>query len=114
MKNRITTLLILSLSLVLSGCSVSAKQPLQYQPDSELVVLAHGLGRNDIAMWRLTQRLEDAGLVSAESTKLDNMTDFIEIEVGHSNMRCNGEVAEQTIYFLQHGHFENKLTSVKP
>jgi triacylglycerol esterase/lipase EstA (alpha/beta hydrolase family) len=253
MKNRITTLFILSLSLVISGCSVSAKPPAQYAPDSEIVVLAHGLGRSDIAMWRLTQRLEDAGyyvcvldydtigesvlsvfestsaqidlcvesapiihfvghslgglvvrsylqehqalldsnrlgevvlmgtpnkgseladhydnswlmeiggeisqalmtgsnslgnqlkeldidmgiiagtkstsftddlfdgpndgLVSVESTKLGSMTDFIEIDVGHSNMRYNSEVAEQTIHFLRHGHFNHKLTSVKP
>ncbi|MBM7036757.1 alpha/beta fold hydrolase [Vibrio ulleungensis] len=47
------------------------------------------------------------GLVSVESTKLINMKDFIEIEVGHSNMRYNKEVAEQTVHFLKHGRFNH-------
>ncbi|WP_252730462.1 alpha/beta fold hydrolase [Colwellia sp. E2M01] len=46
------------------------------------------------------------GLVSVESTKLKSMSDFIAIEVGHSQMRYNLEVAEQTIYFLQRGAFK--------
>jgi hypothetical protein len=45
--------------------------------------------------------------VSVESTKLSNMKDFIEIEVGHSNMRYNKEVAEQTVHFLKHGQFNH-------
>lgn len=47
------------------------------------------------------------GLVSVESTKLENMGDFIEIEVGHSSMRYNEEVANQTIFYLQNGHFQS-------
>ena len=47
------------------------------------------------------------GLVSVESTKLKNMSDFIAIEVGHSNMRYNEEVAEQTIYFLKNRNFKH-------
>ncbi len=47
------------------------------------------------------------GFVSVESTKLNSMSDFIAIEVGHSEMRYNLEVAEQTIYFLQKGTFRH-------
>lgn len=45
------------------------------------------------------------GLVSVESTKLERMSDFITVEVNHTQMRYSSEVAEQTIYFLQHGRF---------
>ncbi len=48
------------------------------------------------------------GLVSVESTKLNNMADFITIKVSHSSMRYNSEVAEQAIHFLQHGKFEHR------
>jgi triacylglycerol esterase/lipase EstA (alpha/beta hydrolase family) len=47
------------------------------------------------------------GLVSVESTKLNNMTDFITIDVSHSMMRYNLDVAEQTIHFLQNGKFQH-------
>lgn len=47
------------------------------------------------------------GLVSVASTKLDTMSDFITIEVSHSMMRYNLEVAEQTIHFLQKGMFKH-------
>ncbi|WP_375750772.1 alpha/beta fold hydrolase [Vibrio sp. HN007] len=250
--NKFISVLISSLLLFIAGCSTSANEPKQYQPDDQVVVLAHGLGRSDFAMWRFTQRLENAGyivctlnyssigesiesvlsstteqmdfctnsapkvhfvghslgglvirsylqnhedfvgserlgevvlmgtpnkgsevadhynnswlmevggeisqalvtgenslgnqlkeldinigviagtkgtsftnsyfdgpndgLVSVESTKLDNMSDFIEIEVGHSNMRYHAEVAKQAIYFLQHGSFEHSQSIVQ-
>jgi pimeloyl-ACP methyl ester carboxylesterase len=47
----------------------------------------------------------DDGLVPVASTKLEGMTDFIEVESGHSMMRYNSEVAEQVIFFLKTGHF---------
>lgn len=45
------------------------------------------------------------GLVSVASTRLPNMADFIEVDVGHSRMRYDREVADQTIAFLQTGEF---------
>lgn len=51
---------------------------------------------------------KDDGLVSVESTKIDNMADFILIETGHSMMRYNSEVAEQTIEFIKNGLFKEK------
>ena len=51
---------------------------------------------------------KDDGLVSVEATKLNGMTDFILIETGHSMMRYNSEVAEQTIEFIKHKKFKEK------
>ncbi|MEW8470361.1 MAG: alpha/beta fold hydrolase [Candidatus Thiodiazotropha sp.] len=48
----------------------------------------------------------DDGLVPVESTKLEGMSDFIEIESGHSMMRYNEDVASQTIHFLKNGKFD--------
>ncbi|MEP1870363.1 MAG: alpha/beta fold hydrolase [Paraglaciecola sp.] len=246
MRKSIVTSILFFLSLQLAGCASSAASLPTYKPDDELVVLAHGLGRSDWAMWRFAQRLKDAGykvcsldyqsigvsvaevltetstqidacilnapkvhfvghslgglviraylqnkthklqkakigevvligtpnkgseladhlndswlmeigggisralvtgtrslgnnlnaldmnigviagtksfaltnanftgpndgLVSVASTKLDTMSDFITIEVSHSMMRYNQEVAQQTIYFLQKGMFKH-------
>jgi pimeloyl-ACP methyl ester carboxylesterase len=52
----------------------------------------------------------DDGLVSVESTKLENMQDFIAVPSGHSMMRYNKEVARQTIHFLKHGQFTDPMT----
>ncbi len=49
---------------------------------------------------------KDDGLVSVEATKIDGMTDFIIIETGHSRMRYDSEVAEQTIEFIKNGEFK--------
>ena len=51
---------------------------------------------------------KDDGLVSVESTKIDGMTDFIIIETGHSMMRYDREVADQTIEFIKNGAFTEK------
>jgi len=51
---------------------------------------------------------KDDGLVSVEATKIDAMTDFIIIETGHSMMRYNGEVADQTVQFIKNGEFKEK------
>lgn len=246
MKRTIVRATLLLLLFKITGCATSSANPLTYKPNEELVVLAHGLGRSDWAMWRFAQRLEDAnykvcrldyssigvsvaevlaettqqidacithapkvhfvghslgglviraylqnnkhnmesarigevvligtpnkgseladhfsdswlmnvgggisralvtgskslgnnldpldvnvgviagtksfsltnkqfegsndGLVSVQSTKLKNMSDFITVEVSHAQMRYNAEVAEQTIHFLQYGRFKH-------
>lgn len=53
----------LVLLFLLSGCAVATTAHQSYQPDDEVVVLAHGLGRSDVAMWRFTERLENEGYV---------------------------------------------------
>ncbi|MEW8051215.1 MAG: alpha/beta fold hydrolase, partial [Candidatus Thiodiazotropha sp.] len=40
----------------------------------------------------------DDGLVSVESTKVNNMNDFVIVYSGHSMMRYNEDVADQTIH----------------
>ncbi|MFT2091590.1 alpha/beta fold hydrolase [Paraglaciecola sp. 2405UD69-4] len=246
-KKTIVNSLILAMLTLTMGCSHLNAEPVEYQASDELVVLAHGLGRSDWAMWRLAQRFENAnykvcrldystlgvsvaevlaetskqidrcivnapkvhfvghslgglviraylqnnqvkldqdrtgqvvlmgtpnkgseladyyndswlmkvaggisralvtgtkslgnnldeldvnlgviagtkpllltskkftgpndGLVSVESTKLNFMSDFIAIDVGHSQMRYNLEVAEQTIHFLRKGEFKHE------
>ena len=47
----------------------------------------------------------DDGLVSVESTKIEGMSDFTAVFSGHSMLRYNDEVAEQTIEFLKTGKF---------
>ncbi|MGR5168975.1 lipase family alpha/beta hydrolase [Vibrio astriarenae] len=47
------------------------------------------------------------GLVSVESTQLANMTDFIELDVGHMAMPHDEQVIYQVIHFLLNGQFEH-------
>jgi hydrogenase maturation factor len=49
---------------------------------------------------------KDDGLVSVKANKIDAMTDFIIIETGHSMMRYDKEVADQTIEFIQNSVFK--------
>jgi pimeloyl-ACP methyl ester carboxylesterase len=51
---------------------------------------------------------KDDGLVSVEATKIDGMTDFIIIETGHSRMRYDSEVADQTIEFIKNVAFKEQ------
>jgi len=48
------------------------------------------------------------GLVSVASAKLANMKDFIELDVSHSRMRSDSEVANQAIHFLKTGRFAHQ------
>lgn len=50
---------------------------------------------------------EDDGIVPVESTKVDGMTDFILLQVSHSSLPRNEEVANQTIEFLRNKKFLN-------
>lgn len=47
------------------------------------------------------------GLVSVESAKLQSMSDFIAVEVTHTQMLYDAEVAGQTIHFLKYGEFKH-------
>ncbi|MEP3431197.1 MAG: alpha/beta fold hydrolase [Roseibium sp.] len=49
---------------------------------------------------------KDDGVVSVEATKIDTMTDFILLETGHSMMRYDREVADQTLEFIKTGTFK--------
>jgi len=47
------------------------------------------------------------GLVPVSSTKLENMADFLLVNSNHSMLRYNTQTANETIYFLHHGHFSH-------
>jgi pimeloyl-ACP methyl ester carboxylesterase len=75
------------------------------KPDYPIGVIA-GIS-NAISNDKLLHRMGD-GFVSVESAKIEGMADFIVVDSGHSMMRYNRNVADQTIQFLRQGHFKNK------
>ncbi len=48
---------------------------------------------------------DDDGLVAVASTRVEGMSDFLVVDVGHAGMRSDARVPEQTIAFLQQGRF---------
>ncbi len=49
---------------------------------------------------------EDDGKVSVESARLEEMTDFLVVEAGHTFIMSNRSVLQQIRYFLKHGAFK--------
>lgn len=48
---------------------------------------------------------EDDGKVSVESTKIEEMNDFLVVESTHPFIMDNPEVIDQVIFYLEHGRF---------
>ena len=72
-------------------------------PDFEFGVIAGNQAINPFG-W-LWIRGENDGEVSVESTRLDNMKDFILVPENHTFMMNGPEVATETVAFLRTGHF---------
>jgi pimeloyl-ACP methyl ester carboxylesterase len=47
------------------------------------------------------------GTIAVEETKLEGMTDHLTLPVSHFGLLTSRRVAQQTIYFLNHGKFDN-------
>jgi hypothetical protein len=48
----------------------------------------------------------DDGKVSVENTKVEGMTDFLEVPHTHTFLMRDPSVIAQSVFFIQHGHFE--------
>lgn len=66
----------------------------------EVIAGVNDSGRNDHALPG-----RDDGLVPVDSTKLDSMTDFVEVESGHAMMRYDKEISRRVIAFSRYGEF---------
>ena len=79
--------------------------------DFELGVIAGNYNANWITDWIVQG--EDDGVVSVESTKVENMKDFITVPVKHFRLRGNRSVLQQAAYFLKHASFYRAVKSDK-
>ena len=68
-----------------------------------LGVIAGDLNNNFITDWIVSGK--DDGVVSVESTKVLNMSDFITVREKHYRLRANQTVMQQVAYFLQYKQF---------
>ena len=69
----------------------------------ELGIIAGNDNSNWITDWLLQG--DDDGVVSVESTKVDNMQDFIIVPEKHFRLRGNRSVLQQAAYFLKYANF---------
>jgi pimeloyl-ACP methyl ester carboxylesterase len=74
-------------------------------PEYTVGVIAGNRGNHMSDRWLPTP---NDGVVSVESARLDGMTDFIEVNVTHWDMRRDPVVADLVIDFLRHGKFNHE------
>jgi pimeloyl-ACP methyl ester carboxylesterase len=105
MKN-ICSLLLISTLVLLLTCQAGLAgpgSPEAQATDREVVVLLHGLGRNNMAMWRLTHRLEDAGfhVVRVGYSSLDlSPREILEEVSSQIDNCCSGH--DKTVHYVGH------------
>ncbi|TRY30097.1 esterase/lipase family protein [Aliiglaciecola sp. M165] len=75
----------------------------------ELGIIAGNYNTNWITDWILPG--DDDGVVTVESTKVDNMSDFLTIPEKHYRLRGDEKVLKHAAYFLKYGSFY-RLTSI--
>ena len=87
------------IALVLTACVNLA----QYiMPKGELVVLSHGLGRSDNAMWRLENKLEEAGF-DVCSIDYDTIGESVEHVLDEANSEIDNCIKPATkLHFVGH------------
>ena len=56
----------------------------------------------------------DDGKVSVARTRLEGMSDFIEVHASHTWIMRNDRVAEQVLQFLRDGHFDHAEATPQP
>lgn len=96
-------LLGVSITLGSLGCATALSGPAQHPADKELVVMIHGLGRSNMAMWPLASHLEEAGyaveLVGYQS--INRTADEVIAEVSSKIDNCCAE-HPNAVHFVGH------------
>lgn len=86
-------------ALVLTACANIAQSVL---PKGELVVLSHGLGRSDTAMWRMEDKLEEAGFEVC-SIDYDTIGETVEHVLNEANSEIENCIkAANRVHFVGH------------
>ncbi|MCG8671408.1 MAG: hypothetical protein MI867_18535 [Pseudomonadales bacterium] len=96
-------LLLFSLSLLACASKLSVAEPANPLASQETVILLHGLGRSDMAMWLLEHRLENAGykVFSIDYDSIQQTPNQVLGSVFSDIEKCCKE-AEATIHFVGH------------
>lgn len=102
MKTNFLSCLILLQLLLITGCKSRANAPILYKPNDELVILAHGLGRSDWAMWHFAQQLKNANYKVC-SLNYDSIGESVEDVLAQTSTQINACISNASkIHFLGH------------